>query len=214
MREPGATNGTAPESADQQVQSAEEGDDETPGEQRPRFRSILVDARVSPAAEYALSLALQLAQTHQSRLTLMTAPATRLKADLPIGMLACGPVWVTSFSPTVIDLALSPRRHVAAESETRDRLESLLAGVETSGPVTAIVRDGNPTTALVERALGADHDLVVLGAANAAQRLYSCLVGWKIARRANVPVAIASEQAVDTVDPKWFRRGATHAAAQ
>jgi nucleotide-binding universal stress UspA family protein len=116
-------------------------------ELRPQARAYLSFDR-SRHAQQALQQAVELAEIHGSRLTVMT-----VVADPPARALGDG------FGPS-INTAELEHEHLAA---CRSALEGAVATVPERLPVTSELRRGEPGQALVDEAVGGGHDLIVMG---------------------------------------------------
>ena len=109
------------------------------------FLNILVAIDDSAHASRALEEALDLARTQRSRLTLISVASRgswRFLAGPYAGML-----------PTQEDADKAAQQTIAAAREL----------VDDAIPVTTIVGQGSPADAILERAAGGAHDLIVMG---------------------------------------------------
>jgi nucleotide-binding universal stress UspA family protein len=140
------------------------------------FHRILVACDGSPHAQGALADAIELAQAHRARLTLI--------AVVPVPAL-----WVGAAGGLPIDLggAESP------EQEYRSILDRAVAAVPADVPVTTLLKVGPAATAILATAGENQQDLIVMGSRGRGD-LRSLLLGsvsHAVLRSSPVPVLVS-----------------------
>jgi nucleotide-binding universal stress UspA family protein len=141
------------------------------------FHSILVAVDGSPASGRALEQAIELASDNAARLTLIAVAAP------PRFRIATGPFMVPY--STDAELAVCARR-IVAEAE---------ALVPDGIPVSTVLRTGDAATAIVQRVVDGEHDLVVMGShgRRPASSLLLGSVSAAVVARSPVPVLIVRD---------------------
>jgi len=110
------------------------------------FRNILVSIDGSPHANQALSDAIDIAQTENSRLTLITS-------------VRCAPAW--AYSPATA--AAAKELAESFEKEAQEAMKAAVERVPESIPVTKIVTNEPIRPALLKQIEAGHHDLLVMG---------------------------------------------------
>ena len=140
-------------------------------------RSILVAVERSVAADRAFAVGVALACRNRSRLTLLACYPDLLPAAPAI------PGIVSPASPLEAELKAAARRLLMRACD--------LAGNEVL--VTSVLRRGTLVRALVDRAISAEHDLIILGARSRLSRLAAA----RVSRACGVQVLL--------VDGEWIQ---------
>ena len=113
------------------------------------FRSILVAVDGSPHAARALAEAVDLADSANATLTLITSMPE------PSHWLAGGSTYAATIDVDALESQL--------EREYRELLDAAVEAVPPSIPVTKILARGRPAQRILERIASGGHDLVVMG---------------------------------------------------
>ena len=151
------------------------------------FQNILVCVDGSRQADGALSQAIDLAQSENSRLTLLTAVSRPPSwANTPIG----GP----GVNPTGPELL----------HEADHTLRAAVDRVPSSIPVTTILSEDPIREALIDRIHSGDHDLVVLGTRGRGALSAAVLgsVSHYALNHCDVPVLIVRTEGEDEAEPE------------
>ncbi|HEY6762454.1 MAG TPA: universal stress protein [Baekduia sp.] len=140
------------------------------------FRNILLGLDFSPAADRALDEAIDLAERHGGRLTILTA------------------------IPEVHGWAAGPCESVTAANELNAQLEreacalqhDAVARVPDDLPVSTVIRRETARRALMDQLKGGCYDGVVIGASDAGRLRCTRSLTRFLIRHAGVPVLVAS----------------------
>lgn len=140
------------------------------------FRRLLVAFDGSTHAQRALSEAIDLAQAHGGKLTLITvAPEAG--------------VWALNGYEVAVDV---DRFTNVIEREYQSMLDNAVGSVPDDLPVQKILRRGTPGLEIVAQANTGDHDLVVMGSRGRGE-LRSLLLGsvsHRVLQSSDVPVLV------------------------
>jgi nucleotide-binding universal stress UspA family protein len=139
------------------------------------FHRILVACDGSPHAQRALADAIELAQVHRARLTLISV------VPVPNVWLAGAP-----------DLPADPGGATSPEQECRLILDRAVATVPADVPVTTLLKRGPAAAAILTAARDSRQDLIVMGSRGRGE-LRSLLLGsvsHSVLRSSPVPVLV------------------------